>query len=151
MSPAPSSDRDAMFATSAELDDGALAELREFTAAFERRLADAPPTESVPAGSIARGRLPGTRDDDCTQTRGRRRTLRGRRNKKSTSALKTKATTKQEENGSPLTDSNRRPPPYHERRMQPVATHGNGSGLFLRFLRTRSLPLIATGCNHGAP
>jgi hypothetical protein len=37
-----------MFATSAELDDGALAELREFTAAFERRLADAPPTESVP-------------------------------------------------------------------------------------------------------
>ena len=46
MSPAPSSDRDAMFATSAELDDGALAELREFTAA--RRLADAPPTESVP-------------------------------------------------------------------------------------------------------
>jgi hypothetical protein len=26
-----------MFATSAELDDGALAELREFTAAFERR------------------------------------------------------------------------------------------------------------------
>jgi hypothetical protein len=62
MSPAPSSDRDAMFATSAELDDGALAELREFTAAFERRLADAPPTESVPAGSIARGRLPGTRD-----------------------------------------------------------------------------------------
>jgi hypothetical protein len=48
MSPAPSSDRDAMFATSAELDDGALAELREFTAAFEGRLADAPPTESVP-------------------------------------------------------------------------------------------------------
>ena len=37
-----------MFATSAELDDGALAELHEFTAAFERRLADAPPTESVP-------------------------------------------------------------------------------------------------------
>ena len=48
MSPAPSSDRDAMFATSAEFDDGALAELREFTAAFERRLADAPPSESVP-------------------------------------------------------------------------------------------------------
>ena len=42
MSPAPSSDRDAMFATSAELDDGALAELREFTAALEQRLADAP-------------------------------------------------------------------------------------------------------------
>jgi acetyl esterase/lipase len=36
-----------MFATSAELDD-ALAELCEFTAAFEQRLADAPPTESVP-------------------------------------------------------------------------------------------------------
>jgi hypothetical protein len=34
MSPAPSSDRDAMFATSAELDDGAFAVLREFTAAF---------------------------------------------------------------------------------------------------------------------
>jgi hypothetical protein len=48
MSPAPSSDGDAMFATSAEIDDGALAELREFAAAFERRLADAPPTESVP-------------------------------------------------------------------------------------------------------
>jgi hypothetical protein len=48
MSPAPSSDRDAMFATSAELDDGALADLREFTAAFERRLADAPQTELVP-------------------------------------------------------------------------------------------------------
>jgi hypothetical protein len=36
-----------------------------------------------------------------------------------------------------------------ERRTQPVATHGNGSGLFLRFLRPRDLPLIATGCNHG--
>jgi hypothetical protein len=34
MSPAPSSDSDAMFAASAELDDGALAGLREFTAAF---------------------------------------------------------------------------------------------------------------------
>ena len=37
MSPAPSSDRDAMFAKNAELDDGALSELGEFTAAFERR------------------------------------------------------------------------------------------------------------------
>ena len=34
---------------------------------------------------------------------------------------------------------------------QPVATHRNGFGLFLRFLRPRDLPLIATGCNHGAP
>jgi hypothetical protein len=55
MSPAANSDRDAMFATSAELDDGALAELREFTAAFERRLADAPPTESVPSAASLRG------------------------------------------------------------------------------------------------
>ena len=77
MSPAPSSDRDAMFATSAELDDGALAELREFTAVFERRLAERASDRVGSAGSIARGRLPGTRDDDCTQTRGRRRTLRG--------------------------------------------------------------------------
>jgi len=48
MSPAPSRDPDAMFATSGELDDGALAELCEFTAAFEQRLADAPRIESVP-------------------------------------------------------------------------------------------------------
>jgi acetyl esterase/lipase len=64
MSPAASTDRDAMFATSAELDDGALAELREFTAAFEQRLADAPPTESVPrtasraAAHQGRGTMP---------------------------------------------------------------------------------------------
>jgi hypothetical protein len=38
-----------------------------------------------------------------------------------------------------------------ERRTQPVAIHGNGFGLFLRFVRPRDLPLIATGCNHGAP
>jgi hypothetical protein len=37
------------------------------------------------------------------------------------------------------------------RRTQPVATHGKGFGLFLRFLRPRDLPLIATCCNHGAP
>src|SRR5712691_1159376 len=34
--------------------------------------------------------------------------------------------------GSPLTDSNRRPPPYHELLRQPLATHGNGFGLFGR-------------------
>jgi acetyl esterase len=48
MSPAASSDRDAGLAKSAVLDDRALAELREFTAAFERRLAGMPPIESVP-------------------------------------------------------------------------------------------------------
>jgi len=34
---------------------------------------------------------------------------------------------------------------------QPVATGGNGFGLFLRYRRPVDLPLIATGCNHGAP
>jgi len=34
---------------------------------------------------------------------------------------------------------------------QPVATHGNGFGLFPSFLRPLDLPLIAIGCNHGAP
>jgi hypothetical protein len=34
---------------------------------------------------------------------------------------------------------------------QRVATEGNGFGLFLRVLRRSDLPLIATGCNHGAP
>jgi hypothetical protein len=29
---------------------------------------------------------------------------------------------------------------------QPVATHGNGFGLFLPFFRPSDLPLIATGC-----
>ena len=33
---------------------------------------------------------------------------------------------------------------------QLVATHGNGFGLFLRLPRRSDLPLIATGCNHGA-
>jgi len=48
---------------------------------------------------------------------------------------------------SPLTDSNRRPPPYH----QAVATLGNSFGLIPAFSRLSDLPLIATGCNHGAP
>src|SRR5919197_5401730 len=34
---------------------------------------------------------------------------------------------------------------------QPVATDGDGFGLFLPFPRRFDLPLIATGCNHGAP
>jgi hypothetical protein len=34
---------------------------------------------------------------------------------------------------------------------QLVATHGNGFRLFLRFPRRSDLPLIAIGCNHGAP
>jgi hypothetical protein len=32
-----------------------------------------------------------------------------------------------------------------------VATDRHGFGLFLRFVRPLDLPLIATGCNHGAP
>ncbi len=32
-----------------------------------------------------------------------------------------------------------------------LATHGKGFGLFLRFVRPSDLPLIATGCTHGAP
>ena len=111
-----------MFATSAELDDGALAELREFTVGFERRLAEAPPTESVPSAASCAAAYQGRGTMPCTQTRGRRRTLRGRRNKQSTSALKTKATAKQEENGSPLTNSNRRPPPYHGESARPQET-----------------------------
>jgi hypothetical protein len=50
---------------------------------------------------------------------------------------------KQAETRSPLTDSNRRPPPYHK--------HGNGFRLFSRLRRGSDLPLVATGCNHGAP
>jgi hypothetical protein len=34
---------------------------------------------------------------------------------------------------------------------QLAATDGNGFGLFLLFPRLFDLPLIATGCNHGAP
>jgi hypothetical protein len=145
MSPAPSSDRDAMFATSAELDDGALAELREFTAAFERRLADAPPTESVPPAASRAAAYQGR----GTIAAPKRVDVGGRcvdvRNKKSTSALKTKAT-KQEENGSFLTDSNRRPLLTIKVRRLLVATHGNGLGLFLGFSDSEHLPPVATGC-----
>jgi hypothetical protein len=38
---------------------------------------------------------------------------------------------------------------YFSRQL--VATGGNGFGLFLPFLRSVDLPLIATDCNHGAP
>jgi hypothetical protein len=38
-----------------------------------------------------------------------------------------------------------------ERLRQPMATHGNGSRLFSPLPRRSDLPLIATGCNHGAP
>jgi hypothetical protein len=38
-----------------------------------------------------------------------------------------------------------------ERLRQPVAAGGNGIGLFSRFREPADLPLIATGCNHGAP
>jgi hypothetical protein len=36
-----------------------------------------------------------------------------------------------------------------ERRAQPVATHGNRFGLFLRLVGAVDLPLIAAGCNPG--
>jgi hypothetical protein len=38
-----------------------------------------------------------------------------------------------------------------ERRKQPVAAGGKRFGLFLRFTVPVDLPLIATGCNPGAP
>jgi hypothetical protein len=34
---------------------------------------------------------------------------------------------------------------------QLVATDGNGFGLFLPFFWLSDLPLVAAGCNHGAP
>jgi len=34
---------------------------------------------------------------------------------------------------------------------QPVATHGNGFGLFPSFWRLSDLRPVATGCNHWAP
>ncbi len=34
---------------------------------------------------------------------------------------------------------------------QPLATHGNGFGLFGRISRRSDLPLSATSCNHRAP
>jgi hypothetical protein len=37
-----------------------------------------------------------------------------------------------------------------ERLRQPVAIGRNGFGLFAPLLRSVDLPLIATGCNHGA-
>src|SRR6184192_974316 len=40
-------------------------------------------------------------------------TLRGRRQRQPPSTRATERRAKQEESGSPLTDSNRRPPPYH--------------------------------------
>jgi hypothetical protein len=36
-------------------------------------------------------------------------------------------------------------------RAQPVATDGNGLRLFSRLAGLVDLPLIAAGCNHGAP
>jgi hypothetical protein len=36
-------------------------------------------------------------------------------------------------------------------KRQPVATHSNGFGLFAPARRRSDLPLIANGCNHGAP
>ena len=36
-------------------------------------------------------------------------------------------------------------------KRQLVATGGKGFGLFWRLPRRFDLPLIATGCNHGAP
>jgi hypothetical protein len=38
-----------------------------------------------------------------------------------------------------------------ERLMQAGATRGNGFGLFAALPRSVDLPLIATGCIHGAP
>jgi hypothetical protein len=38
-----------------------------------------------------------------------------------------------------------------ERFTQPVATEGNGFGLFCRFSGADHLRLVANGCNHGAP
>jgi hypothetical protein len=38
-----------------------------------------------------------------------------------------------------------------ERLRQPVATHGNGFGVFPPFPCSVDLPLVGTGCNHGAP
>jgi len=38
-----------------------------------------------------------------------------------------------------------------ERLAQLVAAGGNRFGLFLRVWDPVDLPLIATGCNHGAP
>jgi hypothetical protein len=38
-----------------------------------------------------------------------------------------------------------------ERRRQPVAAEGNGFGLFLGFPHPVDLPMIAAGCNPGAP
>jgi hypothetical protein len=35
--------------------------------------------------------------------------------------------------------------------QQPVATDGNGFGLFSPFAHAVDLPLVATGCNRGAP
>jgi hypothetical protein len=35
--------------------------------------------------------------------------------------------------------------------MQPVAAGGSGFGLFPPVQRSVDLPLIATGCNRGAP
>jgi hypothetical protein len=42
-------------------------------------------------------------------------------------------------------------PPYHELLRQLVASDGNGFCSFRRIPRRSDLPLIATGCNHGAP
>jgi hypothetical protein len=38
-----------------------------------------------------------------------------------------------------------------ERRRQPVAAGGNEFGFILPFTGLVDLPLIAAGCNHGAP
>jgi hypothetical protein len=55
---------------------------------------------------------------------------------------------------SPLPDSNRRPPPSMPSNRQAVATHGNGFGLFLRFLRRaicdRLRPVATTGLHKGS-
>jgi hypothetical protein len=38
-----------------------------------------------------------------------------------------------------------------ERLTQPLAASSNGFGFFLRVWDAVDLPLIASGCNHGAP
>jgi hypothetical protein len=52
---------------------------------------------------------------------------------------------------SPLPDSNRRPLLTMRSKRQPDATHGKGFRLSPWFFGTSDLPVIATGCNHGAP
>src|SRR6266581_339051 len=75
-------------------------------------------------------------------------TLRGRRNHQPSSTRTTERRAKQEEIGSPLTDSNRRPPPYHGTSQ---ATGRNLRQRFWLVSAASATPRFADDCHRLQP